>query len=69
MNIKKRIEIKRLDDEGRGIGDIDNKIIFIPNALPNEIVDVNIIHETSKYYVGEVARYIVKSDKRFKKDY
>ena len=54
MNIRNNVEIIKLDDEGRGIGYINNKIIFVPNALPNEIIDVNIIKETSKYYLGEV---------------
>lgn len=66
MNIKNNVEIVRLDDEGRGIGYIDNKIIFIPNSLPDEIVDVNIIKETSKYYLGEVEQFIKKSNKRIK---
>ena len=60
MNIKNNIEIIKLDDLGRGIGYVNNKIIFIPNALPNEIVKVNIIKETNKYYEGEVLNYIKK---------
>lgn len=64
MNIKNNVEIIRLDDEGRGIGYIDNKIIFIPNALIGEVVDVDIVKETSKYYIGEVIKYITKSAKR-----
>ena len=40
MNIKNSVKILRLDDQGRGIGYIDNKIIFIPNALPEEEVIV-----------------------------
>ena len=64
MNIKNNIEILRLDDEGRGIGYIDNKIIFIPNAIPSEIVNVDILVETSKYYVGKVVDYVKLSDDR-----
>ena len=64
MNIKNNIIIERLDDNGRGIGYIDNKIIFIPNSLTSEIVDVEITKETSKYYEGKVINYIKVSDKR-----
>lgn len=64
MSIKNNIEIKRLDDEGRGIGYIDGKIIFIPNTLPGEVVNVNIIKEYSSYNVGKVDEYIKYSDKR-----
>ena len=64
MNIKNNIEIVSIDDQGRGIGYIDSKITFIPNSLIGEIVDIDIIKETSKYNVGKVINYVKKSDKR-----
>ena len=64
MNIKNNIEIKRLDDQGRGIGYIDGKIAFIPNTLINEIVDIKITKETTKYYEGNVINYVKKSNQR-----
>ena len=39
MNVK----IEKLDHFGRGITEIDNKICFVENVLPNEIVKINII--------------------------
>lgn len=64
MNIKNNVKVLRLDDEGRGIGHIDGKIIFIPNTLSDEVVNVKIVKETSKYYVGEVIEHLKISDKR-----
>lgn len=64
MNIKNNIKVEKLDDFGRGIGYVDNKIIFINNAMIGEIVDINIIKETTKYYEGEVIEYIKKSSDR-----
>ena len=64
MNIKNSVKILRLDDQGRGIGYINGKIIFIPNALLDEEVIVEIEKETSKYYVGRVIEYVKKSDRR-----
>jgi len=61
MNIKNNILIEKLDDHGRGISYIDNKIIFIDNALPGEIVDIKITYETKKYYEGVVLKYIKKT--------
>lgn len=61
MNIKNNIKIERLDDQVRGIGYIDNKIIFLENALPGEIVDVNIVRETKKFYEGKIIKYKKKS--------
>ena len=60
MNVK----IEKLDHFGRGITEIDNKICFVENALPNEIVKINIIKETKKYYVAEVVDFIEKSPNR-----
>ena len=66
MNLKYNIEILRLDDKARGIGYIDNKIVFIANTLPNEIVDIEIVKETSKYYEGKVINYVKVSNERIK---
>ena len=64
MNIKNNVKVEKLDDFGRGIGYVDNKIIFISDAMIGEVVDVNIIKETNKYYEGEVIKYIKKSRDR-----
>lgn len=64
MNIRNNILVTKLDDFGRGIGYVDNKIIFIKNALPDEIVNVGIVKDTKKYYEGNVIKYIKLSDKR-----
>ena len=57
-------KIDRLDDFGRGITFVNNKICFVNNALISEEVDVNIINEKSKYLEGCVTNYLSKSDKR-----
>lgn len=64
MNIKNNIKIERLDDQARGICFIDNKITFVSDALVDEIVDIEIIKETSKYNVAKVVKYIEISDNR-----
>ena len=60
------IEILKLDHQGRGIGKINNKIIFIKNALPKELVEVKIEKDKKNYLKGTVTKYIKKSDKRIK---
>ena len=64
MNIKNNIKIIKLDDQGRGIGYISDKITFINDALPDEMVDIILIKETTKYNIGKVYKYIKKSSKR-----
>ena len=59
------VKIERLDHQGRGIAILD-KITFIPNALPGEIVDIEITQSKSKYNVGKVLKYISTSKDRIK---
>lgn len=61
-----KVEVTKLDHQGRGIAKINDKIIFIPNVLPCETIDVNIVLEKKKYYEGTVKEIINASDKRIK---
>ena len=61
-----KVEVTKLDHQGRGIAKINDKIIFIPNALPCETIDVNIVLEKKKYYEGTIKEIINASDKRIK---
>ncbi len=64
--MKKNIIIKTLDHEGKGIGNIDGKIIFVPNTLPNEEVSVEITKEKTNYLEGEVSEILKPSSLRVK---
>ena len=44
--------IKKLDNEGRGITYLDDKILFVSNALPGEEVEVEITKDKKKYAEG-----------------
>ncbi len=59
-----KVKIERLDHQGRGIGKINNKTIFVYNALPSEEVDVEILKENKKIMEGKVTKYFVTSNKR-----
>ena len=48
------VKIEKLDNYGRGIAYINNKICFIENTLPNEIVNIDIKEEHSKYNIGNL---------------
>lgn len=58
------ITIKRLDINGEGIGYYRKKIIFIPGALPDEVVVAKIIKEYPHYLEGELVRIKEKSPDR-----
>lgn len=57
------VKIEKLDHQGRGIAYL-NKPVFIDNALIDEVVDIKIIKEYSKYCLGKVIKYIETSNKR-----
>ena len=59
-----QVEIVRLDDQGRGIGYIDGKIVFVENALPQEVVRVFITKEKKKFYEAKVIERLVTSPDR-----
>jgi len=58
------IEITNLDHNGNGIGKLNNKIVFVERALPNEIVEINIIKEKKKYIEASIKKIIKKSKER-----
>ena len=48
-----KVEIEKLDHYGRGITKINEKICFVENALPEEIVEIEAdeIHKYSGEYI------------------
>ena len=60
------VKIFDIDNQGRGIGKLNNKIIFIPNTLIDEIVEVEITLTKKDYLEGKVIRYIKESKLRIK---
>jgi len=58
------VKIERLDDFGRGIGYVNGKIVFIENALPDELVECKIINDKKNYYEAKLINIISKSPRR-----
>ena len=40
-----KVKIEKLDNFGNGICHINNKIVFVKRALPEELVDIDIYKE------------------------
>ena len=64
MIMKSIVEIKKLDHQGRGIGKIDGKVIFVANTCIGEEVEVEVIKNSSKYMEGRVTKILKKSSDR-----
>ena len=43
------LKIEKLDNFGRGICYVNDKITFVTNALPDEIVNIKLTKESKKY--------------------
>ena len=61
-----KVLIEKLDDFGRGIAHINNKVIFVENALPEEEVEIKIINDKNSFSVSEVTNYLKLSKDRIK---
>ena len=60
MNVK----IEKMDDFGRGIAYIDDKVVFVPKTIVDEIVDIKIMIEKKKYSIAKVNEIINPSKLR-----
>ena len=59
-----KVKIIAFDHQGRGIAKINNKVVFVPNTLVGEIVNIEILIDKKKYAVGLVKEIVKKSPKR-----
>ncbi len=57
-------KVEKLDNLGRGIVYVNNKITFVSNTLPGEEIDIKITKEKSKYNEAIVIKYYKQSNKR-----
>ena len=58
------VKIEKLDDFGRGICYIDNKVTFVPNTIPNDLVEIKITKEFKNYNEGKLIDILIPSKKR-----
>lgn len=56
-----KIEIVKFDNLGRGIGYLNDKIIFVPKSVVGDIIEVKITLEKKNYYEGKIINIIKPS--------
>lgn len=61
-----KVKIEKLDYHGKGICHINNKICFVENALPDEIINIKTIRVDKKYNEAEALEYLETSKDRVK---
>lgn len=58
------VEIKKIAAEGKSIAYIDEKILFVPNTVPGDIVDVQVTRKRKSFLEGFVVKTHKLSDLR-----
>ena len=61
-----KVNVIKFDHFGRGIGKINDKVVFIDKALPGEIVDIKITNEKKNYLESKIENIIKESNDRLK---
>jgi len=61
-----KVEIVKFDNQGRGIGYLNDKIIFIPKSVPGDILEVEVVLEKKNYLEGKLINIIRPSKLRQK---
>lgn len=59
-----KVTIEGLNHQGSGIGKVDGKVMFVPNSLPGEVVEVELTKENKKLKEGSVKQILTASSSR-----
>lgn len=59
-----KVEIVKLDDFGRGICFINDKVTFVPNTVPGDIANIKVIKEHKKYNEAILVDLVTPSSDR-----
>ena len=57
-------KVEKLDDFGRGIVRVNNKVCFVKNALKDEVIELKVISDKKKFMTGESSTIIKESNER-----
>ncbi|MBL8471451.1 MAG: 23S rRNA (uracil(1939)-C(5))-methyltransferase RlmD [Rhodocyclaceae bacterium] len=58
------IDIESVDHEGRGIGRVEGKVVFVEGALPGERIVPNVYRRKPSYELARVANFVRESSQR-----
>lgn len=58
------IEIQKIAAEGKSIAYVDDKVLFVPNTIPGDIVDVQVNRKRKSFMEGFVTKIHKESDLR-----
>ena len=66
MSPKMTLNISHLDHIGAGVAHHNGKVVFVAGALPDEVVELQLIEQKKKYAKGKLLKVITPSEQRVK---
>ena len=60
-SVIKKVLISSVSHQGYGVARINNKVVFVENAITDDVVDIEIVKEYKKYALGEVVNFVSMS--------
>ncbi|TND07909.1 MAG: 23S rRNA (uracil1939-C5)-methyltransferase [Bacteroidetes bacterium] len=64
--ILENVEIASAVAEGKSIARVDNMVVFVSNAVPGDVVDIQVTRKKKRYAEGKAIHFHHQSDKRTK---
>ena len=58
------IEVVDIAEEGKGVGKLEDLVIFIDKAIPGDVVDVELMRKKKKFYEARIQNLIKPSEYR-----
>ncbi len=59
-----KLEITGISSDGKSIGRHENRVIFVQQGAPGDIVDIRIVGKKKKFFEGEIINYHQRSEDR-----
>lgn len=64
MPLIEGLEITTFAAEGKAMGRMNDMVVFVPMAVPGDVVDVQVRTRKRRFMEGEVVRFVVRSPRR-----
>ena len=64
LPVLENVTITGIAAEGKSLARVDDMVVFVPFAVPGDVVDLQVRRKKHKYCEAEVIRFIKKSEVR-----
>jgi len=64
----KKLKVEDINHQGYGIIRVNGRVVFVKDAIPGDVVDIEIINNYKNYSLGEVVNFVSKSSEHAKID-